>query len=103
MGCRLHTAKKYIVEWSTSAYFNWKQSDIEHLFGLFDMYCDDSSFNVEVDDYKYMLKNLKEMTDGEFIEHMGNFDYTREETIDCLQNLYDNADKSDGCIYFSWF
>lgn len=103
MGCRLHSAKKHVVQWGTSAYFNWKQSDIEHLFGLFDIYYDGQEFDVSVDDYKYMLKSLKEMSDEEFDEHMQPFEYSREETIDNLQSLYDQADKSDGCIYFSWF
>jgi hypothetical protein len=103
MGCRLHSAKKYVVQWGTSSYFNWCQSDISHLFGLFGMYCDDKDFDVDIDDYKYMLKSLKEMSDEEFDEHMSPFNYSREETIDNLQSLYDQADKSDGCIYFSWF
>ena len=103
MGCRLHSAKKYVVQWGTSAYFNWCQNDISHLFSLFGIYSDDTDFNVDIDEYKYMLKSLKEMSDEEFDEHMSPFNYSREETIDNLQSLYDQADKSDGFIYFSWF
>jgi hypothetical protein len=103
MGCRLHSAKKLIVEWSKSAYFNWKQYDLSHLFGLFDIYYDGEEFDVSVEDFKYMLKSLKEMSDEDFNGHMQPFEYTREETIECLKNLYDEADKTDGYIYFSWF
>ena len=79
------------------------------LDGYYDLYFTGYSKNFPTD-HLVVTKNAiiaysadKKITEKEFNEHMSPFNYSREETIDNLQSLYDQADKSDGCIYFSWF
>lgn len=38
MGKRLHIARKYEVEWSDSAHFNWKISEFHDLLDALDVY-----------------------------------------------------------------
>lgn len=124
MGCRLHSAKKYEVEWGSNSVFNWGQNHINPIINCLaegDFWCDSMDYiegaTILKANRDNLIKNVdciitpnkdweEQETLDELIEDMENDKYcdiTREYLHTKLKHLIDEADSRDTYIHFSWF
>jgi hypothetical protein len=120
MGVRLHSATKRIVEYSTSAYFNYELDIINQIIEVLAEY--DISFSDESIDYSYTLeanktnlqKNLQNIINPNdtwgYQEELNKLVdeivqkgvYTKQDVYENLKKLVDVSDNQD-IVYFCWF
>lgn len=126
MGCRLHWAETYRVEW-TGGWFNWNaevfRKILDHLgiqvWEVNEDSGDYGDFEMPVEEWKTLLTILKEsrgldsysdpiMTTKELIaeglsEREAECPLTYKDLDDWSQAVEKSYDKSNDCIRFSWF
>lgn len=124
MGCRLHSATKYEVEYGSNACFNWGQ---KHLNGIIecladgDFWCNDQDCIDGADTLEASRENLRanieciitpnpdwegQETLDELIEDMENdkhCDIDRAYLYKQLKALVEQADAREDYVHFSWF
>lgn len=121
MGCRLHSATKYEVQYGDYGTFNYHSDSINPIIGIL---CEDDYF--ANDDYlasattidanrETLLANLEKITnpdkDWELQEDLDNAIKTmekegeidREYLYKGLKKLIENADTRNEYVHFSWF
>jgi hypothetical protein len=124
MGCRLHSAIKYEVEWGINSLFNWAHQHINPIIECLsegDFWCDnmdciEGANNLEAN-RENLIKNVDciitpnkdwegQETLDELIEDMEKdkqCDITREYLHMGLKRLIYEADARSAYIHFSWF
>ena len=122
MGCRLHSAKKYEVEYTSNAAFNYASHIINPIIECLsdgDFWCDNQDYiegatileasrenliknvehiitpNEEWDNQEVLDELIEEMEDDDSIDRA----YLYKE----LKQLIEQADAQNNYIYFSWF
>lgn len=124
MGCRLHSATKYEVEWGINSVFNWGQNHITPIIECLadgDFWCDNmdciEGASILEASRENLIKNVDciitpnndwdgQETLDELIENMENDKQcaiTREYLHTELKRLIDEADTRNTYIHFSWF
>lgn len=124
MGCRLHSATTYEVEWGSNAVFNWGQNHITPIIECLadgDFWCDDQDCiegaSMLEASRENLIKNVEHIitpdedwenqeTLDELIEDMENDDscnIDRAYLYKELKRLIEQADARNNYIHFSWF
>ena len=101
MGKRLHIAKKYEVEWSDSAHFNWKISEFHDLLDALDVYYTgetwDDDFEVSKEDWQKGIDTLRsyDKLDADAQETIDKaleaLEYEREELIRIMEQFMEQS------------
>lgn len=124
MGCRLHSATKYEVEWGINSVFNWGQNHITPIIECLadgDFWCDsmdciegasilEASRENLIKNVEYIINPNPEWEGQEALDDMiaemensGNVNFSREYLYTELKRLIDEADARNAYIHFSWF
>lgn len=113
MGKRLHIARKYEVEWTDSAYFNWKIEEFHNLMDALEMYYTgetwDDEFEVSKEDWQKGIDTLRnydslDADERETIdEALEPLEYGREEVIGIMEHLMEQSEKDWNFIECSFF
>lgn len=124
MGCRLHSATKYEIEWGINSVFNWGQNHITPIIDCLadgDFWCDNMDYIEGATIIEASRENLIKNVDciitpnydwdgqealDDLIEDMENDKecaITREYLHKELKRLIDEADARNTYIHFSWF
>ena len=111
MGYRLHVRSINRIEYG-SGYFTAGTTDeviriIRENFGN-DIYSsdDESTFEIPKGDFLDGIKNVKEIPEEEFDRKYPGLvkaDYSKDEFIAALQDMYDSADPNNDEITLDWF
>lgn len=124
MGCRLHSATKYEVEYGSNGRFNWASHRINPIIECLsdgDFWCDEQDCiegaKILEGNRENLLKNVEHIINpnpewenqevlDELIEEMENdkdCDIDKEYLYTHLKNLIENADARCNYVHFSWF
>lgn len=108
MGCRLHYATTYHVEWA-GGYFNWNRENIYNLFVDNDVAIETNNDDEYSFEYCVLRENLKALykklikkyphpTTEQQIEGL-----PLSEVLKFLKDTINNADKSSNWIHLAWY
>lgn len=100
MGCRLHAATRWDVEWGSYAAFNWQQDEVFKELRDADIDLYDCDFdNPYPEDFSVSVKSM-----DEYIEKLLSSDKVEDVDRGCeWKELLNKATKEDGYYHLSWF
>lgn len=125
MGLRLHSAKKYDIQYGTDSSFNYQQHLINPIIGLLAEY--DISSSDDYLEYSYtveanrenLMNNIEKILQPDpnwehqedlnkliekFLEYnKNNCNITKEYLYNNLKSIIEQADPSNTDVYFAWF
>lgn len=111
MGCRLHHAKTFKVEY-TGGRFNWQADELHNilqdygvqviLWNVDDVY---SHWEISKDDLKHLIEKLADKDPAQKAEeNMGDHaEITVEDIVSWAQRVLDEADPDLDYVRFAWF
>lgn len=117
MGCRLHHAKKYKIEWE-GGWFNWSAEQFREILSALEVHVWDATnqeddygaFEISLDEWKELGSKLASVSKGEYDHAVLGDDYTGEEYlitwrqfIDWFKAVDAEYDKDNDYIRFEWF
>lgn len=108
MSVRLHAARTYKVEWGAGTF----GSESENINSLLYNLCENICYNgpaaeyaedleIDANDFKEAIERVRSMSPKD-LKHYG-IELTPTHLAKELEDLYEEADKSDGYIHLCWF
>lgn len=104
MGCRLHTAKVYKIEYAEFGVLNWQMDAVANLLGHENLYDSDDNYlryEVSRDKLKEVIENLKTMDDTTFSKY--KFTVSKDQVVEDLTEILNKSDPNNEYILFDWF
>lgn len=113
MGCRLHVAKKYKVEYALGDAFNYKCSEFHNFLSVSGAEYTgeewDADFEVSKDDWNKVIDKLKHLYDlpederDEIKVAIDDLGCTTDEVIHMLEYYLENAEPNSDYLHLSFF
>ncbi len=104
MGCRLHTAKIYKIEYADCRVLNYQMDAVAKLLIENNVIgSDDDYWRYEVsrEGLKEIIEKLKTMDDTAFSKY--NFDVSKDYVIESFEEVLNKSDPNNDYILFEWF
>ena len=106
MGMRLHVATKYQIEYSDIEFFNWKQSEFANLLDAVGIqYISDyewTTFEFFREDMERLIEAVRTSDDAKVANAINDFEMSRDEITDALNQLLKVADPKDEIIHLKF-
>ena len=106
MGMRLHVATKYQIEYSDIEFFNWKQSEFANLLdAVCIQYISDyewTTFEFFREDMERLIEAVRTSDDAKVANAINDFEMSRDEITDALNQLLKVADPKDEIIHLKF-
>lgn len=106
MGMRLHVASTYRVEYADIEAFNWKQREFADLLEAAGIqYLSDyewTTFEFFREDMERLIAIVRESEDLKVIEAVGEFEESRLQIADTLQQMLNAADENETLIHLKF-
>lgn len=113
MGNRLHIAKRHIIEYGETAYFNWQNDEFHQLMDALEVTYTgepfDDDFEIQREDFEKGLWNLKnihlltEREQEEIEDAARNLNLSFSDLIGVLEKYLEESDPNNDYMVFSFF